>query len=392
MSKKQSPSPLTLSDQIEFPEREKRNTLIKTSQDPKTNVNNKLSKAMIELTNRIKEHENNRNEINNRIDEIGEILRYSVTRFENKLKDLLETHYKSEEERLQSALDNLKEAQKNTSQSETAKVLEEAEGALAIEQKYVFIQPKHGNVIEWVHDTLFKEFYIRIGQSLTEHSISGRTPTITEVTGAASNEIEITIDFLRNEEIKALSSKTFWKGIDFSVEMWNGEKDESYEIRNIQDLGLSNKAFIEWRFKPNSDVKIRSKAAWNGIDGSRRNSSWGDWVTFTAPSDVKNGGVKAIGLVWDRRHRGEMYTLTDKMTKSVLYNGPKPYFLVMDNKHKKNVVVRGVRGDDKWEDLLKVRPLAETPEDILNDLRLFFMDLGICKRTLAKIAALTHCK
>lgn len=377
-------------------DRDRKGTSYKPTREQKGSTNSKISKTILDITQRLKEHETNKSEIEHRIDEIGEILRLSVDRFESKLRESLNEHFTNEDTRLKQTLETLKDIPKSASQDEINNVLAAAEGALGVDQKYILTQPKHGNVIEWVHDTLFKEFYLRVGQSLTEHSISGRTPRITEVIGAGPNEVEITLDFLKQEEVSALMSKRFWKGITFTVEMWNGDKDDTIEIRNVQELGISHKAFLEWRFRAGCDIKIRAKAAWNGIDGSRRSSGWGDWVTFTAPSDLRNMGVKACGVVWEKRHRGENYTVMDKSTKSVLYSGPKPFFLVTD-RHKKNVVVKGSRGgnggsDDKWEEMIKVRPINESPEDILNDLRLFFTDLGICKRSLTKIASLTHCK
>ena len=235
-------------------DRDRKGTSYKPTREQKGSTNSKISKTILDITQRLKEHETNKSEIEHRIDEIGEILRLSVDRFESKLRESLNEHFTNEDTRLKQTLETLKDIPKSASQDEINNVLAAAEGALGVDQKYILTQPKHGNVIEWVHDTLFKEFYLRVGQSLTEHSISGRTPRITEVIGAGPNEVEITLDFLKQEEVSALMSKRFWKGITFTVEMWNGDKDDTIEIRNVQELGISHKAFLEWRFRAGCDI------------------------------------------------------------------------------------------------------------------------------------------
>lgn len=361
---------------------------------PKNDTLTEISKVKSLLENRIVQHRNNVIATQSEIEETCRALREAVNSLEESLNSTLQKGYTEEEARLQEALQKLRrlESGEATSDEETGKELNEAKYSLCGSQCYELIKPQYDDLKEWASGILGAGLRVNTKQLLSEEILRDRVPIITEMSEVNPNEVNIEVSFLEPEEEAAMKKMKLWSGIEYMVEMWNGERGEDYEVRTEQVLGPSHNAYVEWRFKRGCECKIRVRAIRRDIRGEEYLSEWSEWISFLIPKRHKNSGAVGVGVVWDMRSAGETYTLLSKKDFEVFYNGVKPYTLIPKEGRGHRLMIWGRKGERKWEEIRLIDEIAPTPENLIDDLRIFHTNGEICKQALKDIVFLSKSK
>ena len=346
------------------------------------------------LRKHIDEHEKSKVDIQEKIDEVCRALREAVDEMEERLGSTIEEWYKKEEARLQESLVKLYTlGEEGTDEEAAERALKEAEAALCCVQRYELKMPQCKDVKEWACNALCAEFRTEVRQSLSEEFLKKRKPRITEVREATPNDVHIGISFLEPEEEAAMKKMALWSGVEYVVEMWNGEEGEDLEVRSEQVLGPSHNACVEWRFPGGSECLVRGKATWRDPScGEQRASEWSEWVPFTIPVGHKSSGVYKNGVAWERWEAGETYVVTNAESGDVLYRGPNTYTRLPPSLQGRDVVVKGSKDGREWKKTIVIERIAKTPENLLNDLRIFHTDADVCERALGEITTMARCK
>lgn len=366
---------------------------------PKMDFAERINKIASVLNRHGKEHENNRTRVQNKIGEVCNLLREAANSLEECLNETLNQNYTEEEARLQESTHRLEELRNDTeekpgrmSDADKERELSEIEDTLYGVQRYDLAVPQCDDLKKWASDMLGTEFNVKVGQSPSEEIFEGKIPRITEVEAVGPNEIHVGISFLEPEEEAAMVKVKGWSGVEYDIEMWNGEEGEDYEVRSKQIMGPSHNAYVEWRFRGGSECKVRGRAMWRGLFGDEYVSEWSDWMGFTVPSEHKNSGALESGVMWERREEGETYTVIDMTTNDVLYNGMKSYTMIPQSVQGHEILISGVKEDRRWEESRTVEEVPLEPENILDDLRIFHSDKVICKYAPETIAIMAKSK
>ena len=360
---------------------------------PRIDFTERISRIAAALERHIDEHERSRIEAQEKIEKAYNALREAADDLEKCLNDKLQERYTKEEARLQESLEKLNMlSEKNDARKkegnemcddEMEKELKEVEKTLYGAQRYEVKVPECNDLKEWASGILDSEFKVDASKFLREELFKGRTPRITGVNEVNPNEVHIGIDFLGNA----------MDGVEYVVEMWNGEEGEDYEVRSEQVLGPFHNAYIEWRFRGGSECKVRVRAAWRGLLGEECQSGWSKWIAFTVPREHKNSGIFRIGVVWAKREDGEAYTVIDTTSRNyVLYIGMKPYIRIPYPSYGHEILIRGSKGGRRWEERKTVESVPKNLENLLGDLRIFHNDVSVCKNALNDIANMAQCK
>ena len=372
-------------------ESEKRSVPKKPSKD----FTERISQTAAALERHIDEHERSRIEAQEKIEKAYNALREAADDLEKCLSNALQEGYAEEEARLQESLEKLNmlseknDARKKEgsaiSDEEIEKELKEVESVLCGVQRYEVKVPKCNDLKEWASGILDSEFKVNVGQSLSEKFLKKRTFRVTGVNEVNPNEVHIGISFLNAEEEAAMRRMKLWSGVEYAVEMWNGEEGNKNRIVTKQILGPSHNCYVEWRFRRGSVCKIRVCAAWRGLLGEERQSGWSEWIAFTVPGSHKDSGIFRTCVVWAKREDGETYTVTDTTTGDVLYNGMKPYTRIPYSLQGHEILIRGSKEWKGWEERRTVEKVPENSGNLIDDLRIFHTDGGVCMRALSEL-------
>ena len=360
---------------------------------PKIDFAERISQITSALDRHIEDHERSRIEAQNKIEEVCNALREAVDVLEDRLRNTVEKWYPDEETRLQESVHKLNtlsgmilsNAEDGMSDDEKEKRLEEIEGVLCGVQRYEVKVPECDDLKEWASNTLSSEFKVNVHQSLSEELLRGRAFRITGLNEVNSNEVHIMTSFLKAEEEAAMRKMKLWSGVDYVVEMWNGEEGNRKCFRTEQVLGPSHNAYVEWRFMGGDECKIRGRAIWRGLSGEECQSEWSEWKSFTVHKKHKNSGTFMTCAVWKKREVGESYTVIDPITGRVLYRGMKPYTRIPDSSRGHELLIRGEKERRRWEEIIIVGDVPQDPENLLNDLRIFHTDGDACVRALKEM-------
>lgn len=354
-------------------------------------VNKDLNNSTAALEKRIEEHTANKAEIESSIEEVCKMLRDAATALEEQLSGYVQQAYAEEETCLQESLSKMKAIQNDEemSEKEKGKALREIKSTLCGVCKYELMRPKCEDVKKWAVDALSTEFRVCMNQSLSDKALVESDATISNVVEAGPNEVSIDIDFSCDNDDEM-------SGVEYVIEMWNGEDDEEDEnqcIKSTQIVGPSHKASVEWLFEAESECKVRGRAIKRGLLGEECLSDWSEWENFTVPKKHKNTGAFGVGIAWKRRDDNEAYTVIDTVTNEVLYSGNKNYTMVPLYVKGHKVVINGNKEDgSKWEETKVVEQVHKTPETLLEDMKLFRSDKDICKKSLEAITLRAQCK
>lgn len=380
-----------------IPEEREKNEVV--PKRPKMDIAERINKIASVLNRHAKEHENNRIKVQNKIGEVCSLLREAANNLEEHLNETLKQNYTEEESRIQESTRRLEELSNDNeekpehmSDDDKEKELDDIEDTLYGVQRYDLAVPQCEDLKKWASDMLGTEFKVNVGQSPSEEIFEGKIPRITGIEAVGPNEIHIGISFLEPEEEVAMYKVKGWNGVEYNIEMWNGEEGDDYEVRSGQIMGPSHNAYVEWRFRGGSECKVRGRAMWRGLFGDEYVSEWSDWVSFTIPSEHKNSGALESGVMWERREEGETYTVIDMTTNDVLYNGMKSYTMIPQSVQGHEILISGVKGDRRWEESRTVEEVPLEPENLLDDLRIFHYDKVICKYAPETIAIMVKSK
>lgn len=360
-------------------------TLFGNESKTKEEVLDGISQAVPTLEKCMEEHKASKEQVQARIKEVCSALREAVDNLEEHFTSTLEQSFFEEEVRIQDSINNLNSLAsdngKGMSDDDMDKEFKRLKENLCGIQKYELMQPQCEDIKKWAKDMLTTEFKINMDQKLSEDSLIGHIPCITDVSKVGPNEIHI----------RFVVSDEKLKDAEYKIEMWNGKAEES-EVRSEQVVGLTHNAYIDWRFEEESECKVRGRAIRIGMFGEECLSGWSDWAPFIVPKKHRSNGIFGAGLAWDRREPDEMYTVTDTTNGEVLYSEMKPYTAVPRYAMGHKMLITSVKGSSKWEETRTIEKVQITPENLLDDMRLFHSDKDICRRALEEIALMARCK
>ena len=358
-------------------------TLFGSEAKTKEEVLDDISQAVPALEKRMGEHKASKEEAQGRLKEVCAALREAVDTLEEHFAGALEQSFFEEELRLQDTLNSMKslasDGGKGMSDEGMASEFARLRANLSGVQRYAVVAPD--DIKKWALDALASEVRVSMDHALSEEALLGQAPRITDVSRVGPSEIHI----------RFVAPDDRLKDAEYRVEMWNG-KAEDAEVRSMQVVGLTHNAYVDWRFEDESECRVRGRAIRTGTYGEECLTGWSDWAPFTVPKKHRGNGVFGAGLVWSRREPDEMYTVADVASGEVLYSGMKPYTTVPRYTVGHKVLITAVKGSAKWEETRTVEKVSMTPENILDDMRLFHSDRDICRRALEEIALIAKCK